>query len=143
MTDLVSAAVVRLRELKEGGTLTTVDGLAALASLVKPPVDKMPAAYVLPADERYPLTNGLINGVRQLGSQSVSVVLLVAARSALGDGVFDPIATLRDAVRLKLLGWQPESAHGALLYAGGKLLDVQPTHIAWQMNFSRDHTVRA
>ena len=142
MTDLVTATITRLGELKPT-TLTQVAGLLALNSLVRPPIDKMPAAYVLPGDRRYGLVNGLVNAVRQLGSQAVTIILLVGSRSPVGDDVFNPIGDLESAVIGKLLGWQPDAEFGPLLYAAGRLIDVQSLFFTYQMTFSRDHTVRA
>lgn len=142
MTDLVEAVITRLAALKPD-PLKSVAGLITLASLTQPTVDKMPAAYVLPGDRRYALVNGLLNGVRQLGSQAVTIILLVKTRAPTGDDVFNPIADLETATLGQLLGWQPDAEFGPLLYGGGKLLTVQPLFFTYQMTFARDHTVRA
>lgn len=140
MSDLASATVTRL-----AGTapFKHVGGAREFgASLVTPPIDKMPAAFVMPYAEKYG-ANTLLNAVRQTGSEQVAVVVMVAVKPALGADVHNPLAAPRAALIARLLGWQPDAADGALLLASGELLDVQPTHLAWQFVFQRDHTERA
>jgi hypothetical protein len=141
MTDLVSATITRLGEISPA-QLTHVAGLLSLSSLTRPPVDKMPAAYVLPAGATYG-ANGVLNAVRQAGRESVTVLLMVKSKAPEGADVFNPIEAPRDAVLAQLLGWQPDDAFGPVLYQAGRLLDVQPLYFIYQMSFARDHQVSA
>jgi hypothetical protein len=122
--------------------LKHVGGLLSLAALTRPPVDKMPAAYVMPGDEKYG-SNGLLNAVRQLGQQSVTVIVLVKNAAPEGDDVFNPVADLQTAIFGQLVGWQPDASDGALLVSACRLLNVQPNFLTYQMTFLRDHTLRA
>lgn len=141
MSSLAVLTVQRLAELVAAGSLKHVGGARDYLTLTAPPVDKMPAAYVLPYSESYG-QNSLINGVRQTGPQAVAVVLMVAVRPGVGADVHDPLEAPRGAVVGKLLGWQPDAADGAVLLADGALLDARPTHLSYQLNFKRDHTER-
>lgn len=141
MSSLADQVVTRLRELVPA-SFKLVDGARAYLSLTVPPVDKMPAAYVLPFSEDYG-PNTLLNGVRQTGDEQVAVVLMVAVKPGLGADVHDPIHAPRAALVDKLLGWQPDAEDGAVLLSSGALLDARPTHLSYQLQFKRDHTERA
>ena len=111
------------------------------ASLVSPPIDKMPAVFVLPYSESYG-DNSLLNGVRQTGPQQVALVLEVAVRAAVGANVHDPFEAPATALKAALHGWQPDPEDGELLLVSGQLLEPRPTHLAYQYVFKRDHTER-
>lgn len=141
MTDLVTATITRLAELKPS-SLKLVAGLLSLNALTTPPTDKMPAAYVMMSDEAYG-PNGRLNVVRQTGTEAVRIVLMIASKAPQGDDVFNPIAAPRAAVVAKLLGWQPDAEDGAVLLRSGAMIDVQATFLAYQLIFFRDHSVKA
>lgn len=140
MSSLAAATVARL---KGNPAFRYVAGAREFgASLVTPPIDKMPAAFVLPYQETYG-PNELLNGVRQTGPQEITVVLQVAVRAAIGADVFDPFEAPGAALKASLLGWQPDAGDGALLLVSARLLEPRPTHLAYQYVFQRDHTERA
>lgn len=145
MTDIVAATIVRLQAITGAAqVLRHTKGLLSLMELTRPPLDKMPAAYVLANGTSYASQqNGLINAVRQSGIQTVRIALMIKSRKPEGDDVFDPIAAPADAVRAQLLGWQPDAADGQMLIASEKLLDVQPNFLTYEMIFARQHFVRA
>lgn len=138
--DLASATIARLSEAP--APFKYVAGAREFLSLVAPPVDKMPAAFVLPFKEAYG-GNSLLNAVRQAGTEEIAVVLMVAVKPAIGADVHNPIAAPRAALIARLLGWQPDPQDGVVLLGSGELLDAQPTHLAYQFAFKRDHTERA
>lgn len=140
MSDLASLTVQRLQQVP--ALFKYVGGIAEYAREPKPPVDKMPAAYVLPFSETYG-ENDMLNAVRQTGVEEITIVLVVAASPAIGANVLNPLATPRADLIGRLLGWQPDPKDGALLLSGGRLLAVEPTHLAYQYEFKRDHTERA
>lgn len=140
MTDLVADAIDRL---KGTSPLKHVAGLLSLNALTMPPIDKMPAAFVLTKGATYGQANGLLNAVRQAGTQSFRVVLFIASKAPQGEDVFDPVAPVQSAVMARLLGWQPDPNFGAVQIAAEQLLDVQATFFAYEMTFFRSHTVRA
>lgn len=140
MTDLASATVERLRA--EPPPFRYVAGAREFLSLVAPPVDKMPAAFVLPFKESYG-ANSLLNAVRQSGTEEIAVVLMVSVKPGIGAEVHNPIAAPRADLVARLLGWQPDASDGPVLLASGELLDAQPTHLAYQFVFKREHTERA
>ena len=139
MSDLVTLTIARL-----AGTspLKLVAGLLSLNALVAPPAGKLPAAFVIPASKAYGV-NGLLNAVRQEGPESVRVVLLIASVKPQATDAFNPVAPVEDAVRTRLLGWQPEAADGAVLLRSAQLIDLQPAFFTYEMIFFRSHTVRA
>ena len=140
MTDLTTATIAKLKEAP--APFKFVDGARAYLSLVAPPVDKMPAAFVLPYTEKYG-PNTHLNAVRQNGPESIAVVLMVAVKPGVGADIANPIAAPRASLIARLLGWQPDATDGALLLDEGQLLDAQPTHLSYQYTFYRDHTERA
>lgn len=138
MSDLASATVARL-----SGTapFRHVAGATEFLRLVKPPVDKMPALFVLPFKESYsPRTP--INRVRQAGVEQIAIVMMVAVKPGAGADVHNPIAAPREALIRRLLGWQPDAEDGAVLLVSGELLDAEPTHLSYQYVFRRDHDER-
>lgn len=140
MSSFADQVVTRLGMLVPA-TFKVVDGARAYLTLASPPIDKMPAAYVLPFSESYG-PNTLINGVRQTGPEEVAVVIMVAVKPGIGADVHNPIHSPRAALVAQLLGWQPDAADGAVLLSSGELLDARPTHLSYQLNFKRDHTER-
>lgn len=137
---LASAIVTRLQS---NAAFRYVAGAREFGqSLVTPPIDKMPAVFVLPYSETYG-DNSLINGVRQTGPQQVALVLEVAVRAAIGANVHDPFEAPAAALKAALHGWQPAPEDGVLLLVSGQLLEPRPTHLAYQYVFQRDHTERS
>jgi|GEM_PF-1223019 len=110
------------------------------AALQAPPVDKMPAAFVLPYAESY-RPNARLNRLSQAGKEQVTIAVMVAVKPAIGADVHNPLAAPRDALVARLLGWQPESEHGELEIVSGALTEAKPTHLTYQFVFQRDHTV--
>jgi hypothetical protein len=120
-------------------------GLAAdYASLdAPPPVARLPAAYVIElADSADP--NGLATGgVRQRLTRTIGVVLIVSAlRDAKGGAAVASLAPLRQALRLALVGIEPDEAHEPVTYARGRLLAAAGGFVAWQDEFSTRTTIR-
>lgn len=143
MSNLASATLTRLAALVTAGDLKHVGNAREFGrSLAVPPIDKMPAAFVLPYAETYG-KNTLLNGVRQTGPEQITIVLMVAVKPAVGADVLDPFEEPRAALFTQLLGWQPDADQGAVLAVSGSLLEPRPTHLAYQFVFQRDHTERA
>lgn len=139
MSSFASLVVQRLQQAP--ALFKHVGGIAEYAREPKPPVEKMPAVYVLPLTEKYG-DNSLLGAVRQTGTEEIAVVLVVAVSPALGTVVHDPFTIPRAYLIGRLLGWQPDPKDGALLLSGGRILAVEPTHLAYQYEFKRDHTER-
>lgn len=110
------------------------------AALGSPPVDKMPAAFVLPYAERY-APNHRLNRLRQAGKEQVTIAVMAAVKPAIGADVHDPLEAPRAALVTRLLGWQPETEQGELELVSGALTQAEPTHLTWQFVFQRDRTV--
>lgn len=140
MSSFADLVVTRLGELVPA-TFRYVAGATAYLRLTAPPIDKMPAAFVLPYSESY-AGNALLNGVRQTGPEEVAIVLMVPLKPAIGADVHNPLAAPRAALVQKLLGWQPDADDGAVLLSSGALLAAEPTHLSYQIVFKRDHTER-
>lgn len=139
MTSLATATIQRL----QGNPAFKLVGSAREfgASLVTPPIDKMPAVFVLPYEESYG-DNELLNGVRQSGPQKIALVLQVAVRAAVGANIHDPFEAPAAALKASLLGWQPDASDGEVVLVSGHLLEPKPTHLAYQYVFQRNHTER-
>jgi hypothetical protein len=140
MSDLANLTMQRLQEAP--ALFKRVAGIAEYAREPRPPVDKMPAVYVLPFAEKYG-ENSLLGAVRQTGVEEIAVVLVVAASPAIGANVHNPLTAPRADLIGRLLGWQPDPTDGALLLSAGRLLAIEPTHLAYQYDFKRTHTERA
>ena len=138
MSDLASLVIARL-----AGTapFTWVKGAREFgAALAVPPVDKMPAAFVLPYAESY-RPNARLNRLSQSGKEQVTIAVMVAVKPAIGADVHEPLSQPRAALIARLAGWQPETEHGELELVNGRLTEAQPTHLTYQFVFQRDHTV--
>lgn len=143
MTDLVAATVARLSGPPITAPFRMVAGLLSLIAITTPPIDKMPAAFVLPPDEAYSSQNGLLNAVRQEGIESVRLLLLIGTATPQGAAVVNPVKPARDAVVAKLLGWQPDMTDGVMLIRSAKLIDFAVNFVTYEMVFARQHLERA
>lgn len=138
MSDLPSLVVARL-----GGTVPFVLVAGAREfgrALAAPPIDKMPAAFVLPYAESY-RPNKRLNRLRQAGREQVTIAVMVSVKPGVGADVHNPLAAARDALMGRLLGWQPETEHGEVEIVSGALTQAEPTHLTYQFVFQRDHAV--
>jgi len=144
MIDLVEATIAKLQDAASpSAAFKFVAGLLSLQQLTAPPVDRMTAVYVLDQGASYGADNGLLNAVRQTGSEAVRIVLFIKSAKPQGVDAFNPIKAPRDAVIAELLGWQPDAAAGAVLIRSTKLIDVQPIYLAYEMVFARQRFMTA
>ena len=121
-----------------------VKGAAEFAALKdNPPKAKQPACYLIPiADTAGP--NRLINGVRQQVTERFAAVLARGnLRDPRGEGATKAIRRHRDAGKTAFLGWEPESATGQVVYAGGRALGLRDGVVWWHDEYAVTDHIRS
>lgn len=115
----------QLTGLRSVGSAADLD--AAVAGVVV-----MPAAFVLPlAEQGQDMGMSASTGIRVL--QTFGVVHGISnRRDATGSAALDDLATLRQALRVALVGWVPDANTGqAVSFAAGRLLQMDGDGRLW------------
>lgn len=116
---------------------------AANFAAAKEDLKATPTGYVLSlSDAAKP--NTLIGlRVHQHVIERFGVILAVSnARDVRGEAVNGPLETLREQVIQALLGFQPTTDYDPILYAGGRLLELDVTTLWWQLEFTTGYYER-
>ena len=131
--DAVSAVIERLKEGQP--EWKDVSGLLALSELKHQNLNRTPMLFVTP------LLELAAPDVRGSGPalQTVSLTLGVVCIERAGHHCEADLLKLRQAIRQRLFGWQPEGFE-ALHLAGGQLLNVTSGQVAWIDKFSTEYT---
>jgi len=118
--------------------LRTVEGAVEFAALQKPPLDaKLPAAFVMAAEDRAAPNTMASQVLRQEVTRTIRVVLFVRSlRDARGAAAAEQLETLMDAVRDALIGWLPPGARKPLELQAGALLGFSDQTVAWAEDFT-------
>ena len=126
---MLNAWVQRLKEQ----TNFDVKGAAELAAARQD--QKRDGLYVILADDRAG-ENQLLNGVRQQRTIGVSVVLAIRnRRDRRGEAALTEIEAARGQVMQALIGWQPSTETGPVIYRSGRLVALAETTVWWQDEF--------
>ncbi|PWR17636.1 phage tail terminator protein [Zavarzinia aquatilis] len=119
--------------------LRLIEGMAELASLAGKQPRAMPAAYVVPLDERAEPAATTLR-VRQRVTVTFGVIVIARNVSDLGRGgaSLADLAPVREAVRAALLGWGEGDGvtDSPITFAGGQVLDADAGLVAWQDSFT-------
>ena len=129
---MIAETIAYLEANKAALGLLLVAGAADFQRAVESNPAATPAAYVFTLDENAG-ANQVAPDVHQRGAATVGIVLV-------GRNVADPkgaatqqdLTTLRAAVKAKLLGWPPTSAHDPLERGRSHLLAFRDGHMWWQ-----------
>lgn len=126
----LSAIVARLAP--PATTLGLVEGAAELRVVRQaPPAHLMPAAWVVPVDDRATAAR-VVNAPRQSLTTTFGIVLAVTDRSdPRGAAAADALTDVRRMVLGRLLGWTPDGAAGPCEFAGGEVLDLETAALWW------------
>jgi len=93
----------------------------------------VPAVFVMPQAEKAAVTPMSTGLVRQTFAPNWGVIQVVSnRRDAAGAAALTDLASLRQAVRLALVGWVPDTSTGEPVYAtGGQLLRLDGESRLW------------
>ena len=92
-------------------------------------------AFVIYLDDRAG-GNALANGVRQLRTVGIGVVLAITnLRGKRGDAGIEEIEPVRERVINALVGWQPRTAASQVIFRGGQLMTFSRGTLWWQDEF--------
>ncbi|MBV5296293.1 MAG: hypothetical protein JZU58_28470 [Curvibacter lanceolatus] len=93
----------------------------------------VPAVFVMPQAEKAAVTAMATGLVRQTFAQNWGVIVVVSnRRDAAGSAALADLASLRQAVRLALVGWVPDAVTGEPVYAtGGQLVRLDGEGRLW------------
>lgn len=130
--DLIDTIITHL------GSVTALKKVSGAADFASASIDlkgKLPAAYVLPLNDKAG-RNEMANAVMQKVDVRFGVVLAVQnLRDALGKNAQSDLDPIRKAVIAALLGWQPDTDHEPVLYGSGRLLQMADGVLWWQLEF--------
>lgn len=131
---MIAETIARLEANKTAAGLKLVDGAAQFQALVeerKNPASH-PAAFVLPMGER-PGSSQFSGNDLQLVQVSVAIVLVIRnVADATGKKALDDLQTVRNGVKLQLLGWVPLEGYDTVWRGRGDLLAFKDGHLWWQ-----------
>ena len=138
----VSLAVLQRLVAVCGPQFAFVGGLADFAALADMP-RSVPAAYVIPMDERAE-PNEVYGASVQHHTLTMGVVLIVRyAGDASGMRATLALADLREAVHTALVGWAPPGCNDYLQYQGGTLVELmEGGAVAWRDDFTAQRRVQ-
>jgi len=111
----------------------------------KPPLSKLPAAYVIPLAERADRNSYASGAVSQRVHSFVGVLLVVtgAASDPRGEGASFAIEAVRAQVRAALLGWTPDATkYDPFTVTLGDIVDLDGQALWWQETFETAYTLR-
>lgn len=117
-----------------------VSGAAQFKNLPETGKLKLPAAYVVPGDDR-PGENKSQTDYWQTLKEGFSVIVMVSnGRDEQGQfAAFDMVHDVRQMLFKALLGWSPDAGGAPITYDGGMLLDLNRHELIYQFDFSVDN----
>lgn len=126
---MIDAVISRLDT--QVAALKTVAGTAEFA-VAETAAKQLPAAYVIPLADKAS-GNELETGVEQHVVARFGVALAIRnIKDARGQAGQAALKTLRDAVSVVLLGWEPLAGYDPVLYVGGQLIKIGNGVLWWQ-----------
>ncbi len=88
--------------------------------------------------------NGLVNGVRQQVTIRFAVLLAIGnQRDQRGESGMSEVEIARDQVLMAMLGWMPDGEYSAVIYRGGRLVDIRENVLWWQDEFETTRLISA
>lgn len=135
MIDVSFEAADRL-QAAVGDSFAAIGSVADFAALADMP-QRMPAAYVIPLDERAELSD-LIGVNAQTHTATFGVVLVVRyAGNASGAKAAQALVGLRKSVHDTLVGWVPTDCFDAVQFVSGSLAELADGGtVAWRDDFT-------
>ena len=97
----------------------------------------VPAAFVVPLDDRPEAVVSGSNDYRQVMEDGFRVVVLLSnTADQRGQEAYDQVATIRRELWAALLGWEPDQDHNAIEYRGGALIARSRAFLIWGFDFA-------
>lgn len=127
-----------IARLKEAGA-RRVEGALELAALKAAP-GQLPAHFVVPIGEDA-AANRLSGGHDQAATRTFGIVILAEAGRS-DERTVDALTELEERVIQALTGWTHPEASRACDYAGGRMLSVSGTTLAWLVSFRTGRHIR-
>ena len=103
---------------------------------------QMPAAYVVPLDDR-PGRVVDLNEYGQAVRDAFAVVVAVSVQEGDGHAAVDEMHAHRAALWRALLGWEPDEDYGWIEYEGGTALLLEPHRLYCQFRFAAETSIAA
>lgn len=124
-------------------SLRKIGKAADLASAMQDGSNQFPRAYVLPNAEQGGQPRLMTGAVAQRRTPRIGIVLVVKnVRDMVGDAAGSDMEALRLLTDEALFGWKPDDAHSALMFAGGRLLNISNGEVWWQDDYTTDYDRR-
>lgn len=134
MLDVV--ALLKPQLTPQGAAWVDVDGLLQLSALDSKKAGRLPKLYVIE------LSENAKPDVRGSGPylQTMQLEIGVISVMASVNGQHASLAPMREQVRARLFGWSPHVDLEPLALAGGRLLKLGDSYVAWLDRFVTEYT---
>lgn len=130
----LSPIITRLRSVTVAGQSADVAGAAAYAALKSNPPGRSQSIYVVPLADRDQRPRGLGPKSRQETETLFGVIFAIRSlRDHLGKDAVDVLTSWREAVRVRLSGYQPPGCLDGIQRSDGALIGW-----AWEMTWWQD-----
>ncbi|MDU8357983.1 hypothetical protein [Pseudomonas syringae group sp. J309-1] len=93
-----------------------------------------PSAYVITTADAA-TDNDLQNGVRQVITDKIDVVIVIDAADERGQQANDALHLIRAELWRALVGWRPGAEYDPMVYAGGALLHISRARVIYRFSF--------
>lgn len=140
---MIAAVIARLEALTIDGApvFKDVHGALQLSDIVNQPINRAPAAFVIPLDENpRPDVRGSGPALQEVVSGVGVVMALQSLNTRTGGKDIDPLTAVRKAVRKSLFGWPPEAGYEPFTLGSGRLLSLLPGTVFWVDRFVTEYT---
>lgn len=119
-----------------------VSGAAEFKALSENAKLKLPAAYVVPAEDTTGEQKSQTDYWQSLTEGFAVIIALDNRRDLRGQAAaFDAVDDIRAGIWKALLGWQPDADADPISYAGGQLLDMERGVLLYQYDFTRQREI--
>lgn len=119
-----------------------VGGAAQFKSIPEAGKLRLPAAYVVPAEDVTGEQKSQTDYWQDLTEGFSVIVVLSNTRDEKGQwSSYDAVHDARDEIWKALLGWQPDDDAHEIVYAGGMLLDLNRFELYYQFDFTRRYEI--
>lgn len=128
------------QRLKDAQIFKQVGSATSFAALKKKPIQKSPAAFVLPILEKLGKQEKIGGVLEQHSSDTFAVIIAVKDRRD-ADGALGSkqLGELRKSLRQSLYGWSPAKGFDPILLGDGRLLALDDQTVFWQDKFTTAH----
>lgn len=120
-----------------------VSGIAAYTSLPQS-IETLPAAFVMLANDTVEAQQSATD-YRQTVREAFAVIVVLDAAPALSgdDTAFDTMDEMKTLLWKALLAMRPDADSDIIVYAGGRLLEINGGQLRYQFDFTCDKEIHA